>query len=180
MKSHSWGFEILVGGLLIVGVAGILGVPWLREWRHGRERRIIYEEVVRKLRVPHCNEEGFWVGDITELYRLGQISREVAEADTAPLNRLVTTPVPFHGYYVRAMVSGPSMNASGDTPESFQGRKRVQGNFALCIYPGEPGPRKYAWIMNRLSELRREDGMPPPGFAFPTLKERQSFWAIVD
>jgi hypothetical protein len=34
--------------------------------------------------------------------------------------------------------------------------------------------------MNRLSELRRADGLPPPGFAFPTLKERQSFWGIVD
>ena len=81
---------------------------------------------------------------------------------------------------MRALVSGPSMSANDDTPESFQGRKRVQGNFALCIYPAKPWPGKSAWIMNRLSELRREDGMPPPRFAFPTLKERQSFWGIVD
>lgn len=180
MKPHFGWFEILVGGLLIVAAVAIVGVPWLREWRRGRERQLIYEEVVRKLRVPHYNQEGYWVGDITELYRLGQISRELAEADTAPLNPLVPTPVPFHGYYVRAMVSGPSRTTSDDTPESFKGRNRVQGNFALCIYPAEPGPGKWAWIMNSLSELRREDGIPPPGFAFPRLKERQSFWGIVD
>jgi hypothetical protein len=72
------------------------------------------------------------------------------------------------------------MDARDETPESFQGRTRAQGNFALCIYPAEPGPGKSSWIMNRLSELRREDGTPPAGFAFPTLKERQSFWGIVD
>src|SRR5262245_60831565 len=97
--------SILIGGLIIVAVAATLGQLWLQELRHARERRIIYEEVVRKLRRPHHNEDGFWVGDITELYRLGQISREVAEADTAPLDPLVPKPVPFHGYYVRALLS---------------------------------------------------------------------------
>ena len=104
----------------------------------------------------------------------------MAEADTAPLNPLVPTPVPFHGYYVRALVSGPSLSAKDETPESFKGVKRSKENFAICVYPAVPGPRKPAWILHRLAELRRDDGLPPPGFAFPSDLERRQHWGIVD
>ena len=78
-------------------------------------------EVLQPLRSPHYNDQRFWVADITELYRLGKISSELAEADTAPLNALVPKPVPFHGNYVRAMDSGPSMSTEDPTPVSFKG-----------------------------------------------------------
>lgn len=152
---------VLVACVLAVVAVLVVGVPGIREWHRQHEQQIIYEQVVRQLRSPHWNEEGYWVGDITELYRLGEIPRELAEADTAPLSPLVPQPVPFHGHYVRSLVSGPPMHASDDTPESFLGRKRVPKNFALCIYPAEPGPGKWVWIMHRLGVLRKDDGIPP-------------------
>src|SRR5215204_5583751 len=142
MKAKLTGFKFPPGCLLILALAAVLGILVLIMGYKDRERRILYEEVVRKLRVPHRNEEGYWVGDISELYRLGWISREVAEADTAPLNPMVPRPVPFHGYYVRAMESGPSMSGENPTPVSFKGLKRSRDNFAILIYPAEPGAGK--------------------------------------
>jgi len=168
------------GGLLILAFVVVLATPALILWKKDRDSRMFYELAVRKLRQPHHNEEGWWVGDITELYRLGWISREVAKADTAPLNPLVPTPVPFHGYYVRAMESGPSMTTTSDEPTPLKGKKRSRETFSICIYPAEPGSGKSAWIMCSILELRRYDGQSGPVLQFPSLQERQAHWAIVD
>lgn len=165
--------------VLLFGVVVACGIYALRNWWRAREDEIIQKEIIQTLRVPHCNDDGFWVGDITELHRLGKISRELAEADTAPLNPLVPKPIPFHGYYVRAMDSGPSMSTKDPTPVSFKGQKRSRDNFAILIYPAEPGPGKHTWITNRLSLLHRSDNWTPV-FTFPTEKERIAQWGTVD
>ena len=114
-KAKSTGFPYLIGGLLLVALGLAIGVPKLIAWRQARERKAVYDEIVRPLYRPAPNEEGYWVGDVAELFRLGLISRELAEADTAPLNPLVPKPVPFHGYYVRAMESGLPTSITSDT-----------------------------------------------------------------
>lgn len=154
------------------------GVSALIDARKARERRLQYEEVFRPLRQPHYSEkEGFWVGDITENYRLGKISRQLAEADTAPLNPLVPKPIPFHGYYVRVLDSGEAMMAD-QPPVSFKGMKRSRDNYAILIYPAEPGPGKYTIIHNPLGVYRRSDAWSPT-FEFPTGNWRH-VWSIVD
>jgi hypothetical protein len=148
------------------------GVYGLIEWWRARERRILIEEVLRPLQMPHHNEEGYWVGDIAENYRLGTISRKLAEADTAPLNPLVPKPIPIHGYYVRVMNSGPS--------GSFEGLKRCRESYAILIYPAERGvgKRTYMYMTDAYVRVRDDDWVPTYGF--PTGQELKDHWAIVD
>ena len=141
-------------------------------WK-ARQNRIFSEEVLDPLRRPHENEDGFWVGDITELYRIGRISRKLAEADTAPLNPLVPKPVPIHGYYVRVMNSGPS-DFDGLPAISFKGTTRCPDHFAVIIYPAVPGPGKLTWIFSKPGQLRRQDGWTPT-FDFPTDQELKNW-----
>ncbi len=167
------------GILFLLVVLGLgITVAYLRI--QSRNRLILWEEVVRKLQASELNEEGFWVGDVTELYRLGRISRELAEADTAPLNPLVPTPIPFHGYYVRMMESGPSTTTLNDIPTPLKGQKRSRETFAICIYPAEAGPDKPAWITCSFGMFRRTPGANQPVLQFPSLAERQAHWAIID
>jgi hypothetical protein len=164
--------------LVILGGLGLYGVTAFHDWWHARTIRLLGEEVLRPLRAPHRNEEGYWVGDITENYRLGKISRELAEADTAPLNPLVPKPVPLHGYFVRVMDSGPSFE--NDTPPvSLKGMKRCRDNFAILFYPAEHGPGKSSFIHSALGVHQREDDWVPT-FSYPTDQERIAHWGIVD
>jgi hypothetical protein len=164
--------------LALAGLLGLYGVYAIQNWWHARTIRVLGEDVLRPLRVPHLNDDGFWVGDITENYRLGKISRELAEADTAPLNPLVPKPVPLHGYFVRIMDSGPSFE-DNKPPVSFKGMKRCRDNFAILFYPAEHGPGKYSFIQSRLGDYRRDDDWVPT-FGYPTDQERKAHWAIVD
>lgn len=157
--------------LCLIAGCGVLGFA---DWWRSREQRIFREEVLRPLQVPHRDETGFWVGDITENYRLGKISRQLAEADTAPLNPLVPKPVPIHGYYVRVMDTGPSFQ-TGQSPMSFKGMKRCPDNYAILIYPTEPGPGKYTFIYAAGFTLRRNDAWAPT-FSFPTDQELKKDW----
>lgn len=150
------------------------GVNGLIDWRRARQRTTLFEEVFRPLRMPHHNEEGFWVGDVTENYRLGKISRALAEADTAPLNPLVPKPVPIHGYYVRVMDSGASFQ-NDQPPVSFKGMKRCRDNFAILIYPAEPGPGKDTGIYYAGGTLVRRDAWLPT-FNFPSDDEFRKHW----
>jgi hypothetical protein len=172
--------KVRIVWLLVIGTLGIWAGVALYDWWTAREIRIRYEEVFRPLRIPDYDEtDGFWIGDISENYRLGKISRKLAEADTAPLNPLVPNPVPFHGYYVRIMESGPSMSGDDLTPVSFKGVKRSRDNFAILFYPTEHGPGKVSIIHSRVGVYSRRDDWVPT-FAYPTQKERIASWAIVD
>jgi hypothetical protein len=165
--------------ILLIGVLGTLGVCAFNDWRRAREDRLFGAEVLHPLyHYPSFKDKGYWVGDVTELYRLGKISRELAEADTAPLKPLVPKPIPFHGYYVRAMESGPS-DFNDQPPVSFKGEQWCRDNFAILIYPAEPGPGKHTYLPNRLSLLHRSDEWSPV-FRFPTDQERIAHWGIVD
>ena len=166
---------------ILMGLVALGGGVWGSfEWWEAREGRIRAEEMFSKLRMPHHTEDkGWWVGDITELYRLGQISREVAEADTAPLVPLVPRPIPFHGYFVRVMESGPPVG-DDDVPTPLKGKKWSKEAFAICFYPAEPGSKNGAVITSSHALFRRVDPWPTPVFTFPTLEERRNHWAIVD
>jgi hypothetical protein len=176
-------FKIRIVWLLIVATLGVwvaVGAAVLPEWWRSHRTRVRYDEVFKPLHMPDHNvTEGFWVGDISENYRLGKISRQLAEADTAPLNPLVPKPVPIHGYYVRIMESGPSMSADDSTPVSLKGLKRSKDSFAILFYPAKHGPGKESIIHSSIGVYSRRDDWVP-SFAYPTHQERIAKWAIVD
>ncbi|HEV3026754.1 MAG TPA: hypothetical protein VG457_04235, partial [Planctomycetota bacterium] len=98
----------------------------------------------------------------------------------SPLCPLVPKPVPFHGYYMRALESGPSMYNDDPTPLSFKGQKWSQDNFAILIYPAEPGRGKNAWITSMGAVFLRSDDWKPV-FRFPTNEELfKEPWMKVD
>ena len=164
--------------LSLVGLVGIYGFIALNRWWQARENRSFGDDVLHPLHFPYFPDKGFWVGDVTELYRLGKISRELAEADTAPIHPLVPKPIPSHGYYVRAMESGPS-NFDDQPPVSFKGQTWCKDNFAILIYPAEHGPGKKTWMWAAGALLVRSDDWSPV-FQYPTIEERKHLWGIVD
>src|SRR5262245_25582864 len=119
---------------LLVIAALLAGLATLAE----KKNRSIYMDAVIRLKGGGYSDQGFWVGDVTEFYRLGLISKEVAEADTAPLKPLIGLPRPYQGYYVRAMLSGPCLRPGADWNTeitSFKGQTTNKETCAFCIYP---------------------------------------------
>ena len=117
--------------------------------------------------------DGWWVGDVSEIYRQGGISRELGEADTAPIRPLVDTPKPFHGSYVRAMETGPS-------GEQLKGKTRSKEMCAYCIYPaGADSPDQYIWLVCWYGIFRKSADRYEPVVKWPTGEWRRE-WSIVD
>jgi len=78
------------------------------------------------------------------------------------------------------MESGLPTSSTSDEPTPLKGKKRCLETFAICIYPAEPGPRKYSWIMCGRWELRRSGGQSDPVLQWPSPQEFKAHWAIVD
>jgi hypothetical protein len=124
--------------LALLGIGLAIGIVVYLAGRGRTDRNAVFHQVVVELKNLHHkpgyrNSEGYWVGDVAELHRMGLISREVAEADSAPLRPLVNRPKPFHGYYVVAMES----YSEGDKETQLKGIQRNKGTFAFCIYPAD-------------------------------------------
>lgn len=118
------------------------------------------------------DQEGWWVADVTELYRHEVITRRVAEADTSPKEPLIDRPRAFHGYFVRAMESGPDA--------SLKGNIKSKESFAFCIYPAEAERRDLpVWIVCPLGIFMKQNDGNVPIKDWPVGKWRQD-WAIVD
>jgi hypothetical protein len=123
-------------------------------------------------------QEGFWVGDVTELYRWGVVSKQVAEADIAPIRPLVPKPRPFHGYHVVAMETAPG-EADGQTIV-LKGRERSKENFAFCIYPvGRGQQHRWVYIVTSIGIFGRATDSDQPILKWPTGEWRKE-WAIID
>lgn len=87
--------------------------------------------------------QDFWTGDVAGLYEAGRlIERELAEADAAPLKPLVPKPVPFHGYFFRALLTDRSVNPPEEYGQSTDrsGRKvHHPSKYGFVAYPAEHG-----------------------------------------
>ena len=169
-------------GLVLVSLAAI--VFFLLQSQAPRESEIIFHQaVVRLANAPHgvsTPEEGFWVGDVTDLYRLGVIPLELAQADTAPLKPVVPTPKPFHGYHVVAMHSAPHPTDWNTQTIPLKGRTRSKDNFAFCIYPIGDGPKhRYVYLVTRMGMFGRPSTSDQPVLEWPTGKWRNE-WSIID
>ena len=100
----------------------------------------------------------YWTGDVATLMDLGSDKYPlIAGADTAPLNALVSKPVPFHGYYFVALDRDhsivPPEDYRQDTDKS--GRKvHNLSNYGICAYPAE-----YTWRHRRTFIFDAAHGM---------------------
>ena len=121
--------------MAIVLAAGLLGGGaafwWLprraKDRRSANERRAhaglrLIASAEADLRVKDLDGNGvfdFWTIDVVGLHHAGLIDRDLAEADALPRTPVVPAPVPFHGYYFKAL--------------------RHPANYGFVAYPAEPG-----------------------------------------
>jgi hypothetical protein len=179
MKSKATGTTAIVIGLLLLTLAGAYGVHAYVKWKRSEDRLAIWH-MVRSINRPDFNETGYWVGDVSELHRLWKVPREMAEADVAPLHPLVPSPIPYHGYFVRALETGPTGGRGDDDSLSLKGKTRCRETFAICIYPVEEGSAEDIWLLCPFAIFRRKGRPGPPLVRWPTGKEILYEWGIVD
>ncbi len=132
--------------------------------------------------------QDFWTGDVAGLYKFGLVSRQIAEADAAPINRLVEQPIPYQGYYFIAL----EWDDSGEPPERLKqvtdtsaGKVHHQKRFAFCAYPAR-SQNANCWtylrgfggnmgvVLGRLAKGKFE-----PVLRWPSMVDR-SQWAIIN
>jgi len=169
--------KVIAIGLLLLMLAGAYGIHTYVEWKRSEDRLAIWH-MVNRINRPLLDENGYWVGDVAELYRLAKLPREMAEADVAPLHPLVPSPIPYHGYFVRVLETGPARWV-GEPPTSLKGKTRCRDSFAICIYPAEEGADEYTWLLCPYSILRMKGRKGPPITSWPEENERRQ-WSIVD
>lgn len=180
IASIAW--SVMLFGLF-AGLLSSLHSAWVSDQKRIDEIAVYYNAVGALKGGGLLSEDlEYWVGVVTELYRFGNISRELAEADTAPLNPLVDHPRPFHGYYVRAMDSGPSPTILSEENILFKGKTRVKGTSAFCIYPAEnSGSDLPIYIVCPWGVFRKATDGNEPVLSWPKdIRNFESGWSIVD
>ncbi len=86
--------------------------------------------------------QDFWTGDVAGLYRLGLIERGMALADLRPIVPLCPRPIPFDGYYYRALDADDSVvPAEGyrQTTDPASGNVHHLTKFGFVAIPAWPG-----------------------------------------
>jgi len=146
--------RLWAGSLIAVAIAAVIllkitaGQDPEREWRSNEAAavRALFQlgHAETDFRSRDLNKNGvrdFWTGDIVGLWKHGgRISREIAEADVAPLKRLVDQPRPYHGYFFRVL----EFNDDASPPEKYKIDTDKSGRavhnlskFAFCAYPAD-------------------------------------------
>jgi hypothetical protein len=132
----------------------------------------------------HVND--FWTGDVAGLYYVKSneegnekevhlIDPAIAEADVRPLKALVSSPVPYHGYYFIALDEDDAFAGSserfykedtGGTPA--MGKVHNPSKFGFCAYPANYGVTgRYTFIVNETNTVFRSDNGGQPVTHFP-------------
>ena len=179
MTSQSRAFPFLVVGGGIVVLALAAGGLAYKARKNEKDIEALRYAVQVLSRGDRTETEGYWVGDVAGLYALGRISRELAEADTAPIVPLVDVPRPFHGYYVRAMEGGPAFTES-PVNVSLKGRRRCRETMAFCLYPADDDPQHKVIICGPHCFFPRVDGQRGVVLQWPTDQEIRQFYSIID
>ncbi len=114
----------------------------------------------------------FWTGDVAGLHGFGLIPREIAEADAAPLEKLVPEPRPYRGYLFVALARDdsetPPVPLKQDTDKSGL-KVRHTAKFGFCAYPAAYGRTgKPTFIINEGNTIFRKDIQGKPFAAWPS------------
>jgi len=170
--------SILAGIVLLVGLLGAVALSW---WlpEQAKKRRQTNEAHARNclhvlstaesdFRANDRDQNGvqdFWTGDVAGLYRFGLIPRGLAEADTAPLVPLVPQPVPYRGYFFRALeVDEEDQEVYRQVTDKASGNVHHVAKFGFVAYPAEsPKTGRYLWIINEnCTSFRHATSGPAP------------------
>ena len=106
----------------------------------------------------------FWTADLQGLARLRLISPRIAAADAS-----LPEPVPYHGYYFRALVTDGEGNPyATDTSGLGAPRTHHHSQFAFCAYPASYGRTARATLLvNEGSWIEQLDTGGAPVLACP-------------
>jgi hypothetical protein len=185
--------EIFIGVSLLGGLAIGYFVPKaLRERRWANERAT--RGAMRVLSVAEYGYRGqdldgngikdFWTADVAGLFKYGMISREIAEADAAPLVPLVPQPIPYHGYYFKALVADDSVSPPivyRQVTDKKSGAVHNPDRFGFVAYPaGGLSPPKFMWIINENNtDFGGRTTVPVPD-NWPADQQLKNSWSKVD
>jgi hypothetical protein len=126
----------------------------------------------------------FWTGDLAGLLRFGLISRAVAEADLRPLVPLVRKPVPYHGYYIIAMVTDESetpIEELRQETDKKSGKVHHRTKFGFCAYPVEYGVTgRNTFIVNENNTVFWRHTYGDPMDHWPSHEDQRHDWALGD
>lgn len=142
-----------------------------------RDSADVYHRGALRLKGVGPGEKGFWTGDVAGLHARGFISRELAEADIAPLTPLVARPRPFRGYFVVALNSGMPDGIARPRPLKDPPWQR---EYAYCLFPAEgTGPRYPIYLICPWAIFRKPSENNDPILDWPMGDWRRG-WSIVD
>ncbi len=184
----------IVSALLLIGLlAAAIGIPeWLKRHRWRNERsasQALWTLTSAEADFRQNDRDGngiqdFWTGDISGLYALRLIPRELAEADAAPLHPLVPQPVPYHGYYFRALQQDDS-----ETPpvvyrqvtDKTSGEVHNLERFGFIAYPVEGlTSAKTFRIINENNTVFHSPADSPVPTAWPSDNHMVASWSKID
>jgi hypothetical protein len=172
-------YVVVGAGIALAALVPLL-ISFLLEQHQKREAAAAYMEGVVLLKNQHRPSEGYWTGDIAELYRMGVIPRAMGEADSAPIRPLIDRPRPYHGYYFVAMETGPGPFWY-ESAEPLKQSARHENRYAYCAYPDDKGPpgRRIYLICPRGIFVKQAPQADTPQLRWPReIGTAESEWGI--
>lgn len=137
-------FLVISGAIIAAGVW--FAAPAFRskaDWYSAYSTLKLFDQAEARYRSGDLDRNGvpdFWTGDVAGLYQYGLISREIAEADAAPLRPLVPKPVPYKGYLFMAMEGddndSPPVNYRQETDKT-SGKVHNLYSFGFCAFTAD-------------------------------------------
>lgn len=175
-RSRRFWIPTLLIVALLAGGSVLLLPPLRRSWVAANERNasvalkmILSAEAEFRAQDRDGNQvQDFWTGDVSGLYAVSLIPRELAEADAEPLKPLVPSPVPYQGYLFRALDHDRTVQDSAESVyrqdsggKPGMGKVHNTSRFGFIAYParfGETG--RFTFSVNEIGSVVRlaEDG----------------------
>jgi hypothetical protein len=189
--------SLLVYFVVFLGLAGGAGLLWWLPQRAKQTRMFNERHASTTMKVLTSAEadfrandrdgngvNDFWTGDIAGLYKYGLIPRELAEADAAPLAPLVPQPIPYRGYFYKALLRDasetPPLEYRQDTDKK-SGPVHNRERFGFVAYPADPWKTgKYSYLINENNTAFRSPASVPPPSNFPDDAGLKSAWSKYD
>jgi len=189
-RTGSW--TPIVAALLLLAVLGAaVGTPrWIDQRRTSRERSASQalwkltaaEAEFRANDRDHNVVQDFWTGDVSGLYAYGLIPRELAEADVAPILPLVPVPIPYQGYYFKALQSdGETGSVYRQITDPKSGAVHNLECFGFVAYPsdGLAAPRRIMVVNENNTVFRTPSTNPVPG-NWPSDRQIVLSWSKIE
>jgi hypothetical protein len=191
-QGHVGSWSPIVAALLLLGIlCATIGIPrWLDHRRTESDlsagqalwKLTHAESEFRSQDRDHNGIQDFWTGDVAGLYAYGLIPRELAEADAAPLAPLVPVPVPYRGYYFKALVAdGEDGFAYRQNTDPKSGAVHNLERFGFVAFPtGGLAAGRRIQVVNENNTVFKTPSTNPIPTAWPSDNQIRSSWAKID